>query len=95
MICEHHMYTFGGYIHIYLSAAGVNHHIYLALIHGDGNISDDRLVKSETFEHALDLSRSLTGSGKIISADIKMQLYLIHLPQSLPSVQPHKAYRRR
>lgn len=78
MIGEHHGNALGRYLDVYLAAARMNDHIYLALIHGYRDVSYHVGVEAKPLEHALRLAGRLARTGKILPVNVKMELHVIH-----------------
>ena len=97
LISENHMNRIRRDIHINFSSAGVDDHIDLPLVQGDGHLAHHRAGQPQFFKHALHAAAGLAGPGKIVPRYIVFQpdRLVTHPLRSPLSAPPRRAGRRR
>ncbi len=87
LVSHNHVYLSRGHVYVNLSAAGVNHHVNLALIHGDGYPPGSVGIIAQLLQLFLHAAGGLSRPGKVVSGHYVMEMHFAHL-YSQPPLRP-------
>ena len=88
MVPQDDVHLAGIDVHNGFAAAGVDHHVDLTLIHGDGHLADGLRIVAELLELALHIAGSLARAREIIARHLIAQRQHAHACSHSPRRPP-------